>query len=178
ETTCRDAQGHEIAVELTATHLTDENDQSLGVSVILRDITDRKNRDMEIRRLNAYLNEQVIEQTRELAQKIDQLAQANVELRRLDLTRTEFVSVVAHQIRAPLTNMSGALERMQGACGSMTVTCTRMFVILNQQIGRLERLVKDVLSAARIEAGELGLHPEPISLLPVIHQVIDQTHAR
>jgi K+-sensing histidine kinase KdpD len=53
-----------------------------------------------------------------------------------------------------------------------------MFVILDQQVGRLDRLVNDTLSAARVEAGELVLQPEPISVLPVVQQVVEQTRAR
>jgi PAS domain S-box-containing protein len=178
ETTCRDANGREIAVELTATHLTDETGQSLGLSVILRDITERKHREEEIRRINASLNEQVAERTRELAQKVEELAWANADLEDLDRMRSEFVSVVSHQIRAPLTNMRGAVEHMQTTCSAVSPTCSRMFLILNQQTERLDRLVQDVLSAARLESGELVLHPEPISLLPIVNQVVEQTRAR
>jgi PAS domain S-box-containing protein len=178
ETLCRDRLGREIAVELTATHLTDDSGQSLGLAVILRDITERKQRDLEIRRLNASLNARVLEQTQELAQKIEELAGKNSRLRDLDRMRSEFVSITSHQIRAPLTNMRGATERMQSDCSAMTPTCTRMFAILEQQIGRLERLVRDVLNVTRIEAGELVIDPEPISLLPVVEQVVEQTRAR
>ena len=72
--------GRTITVELTANHLTDDNRQSVGTSVILRDVTERKHRDEEIRRLNASLNEQVAERTHELAEKVEQLARANAEL--------------------------------------------------------------------------------------------------
>jgi signal transduction histidine kinase len=74
------------------------------MSIILRDITDRKRREEEIRQLNFGLLEQVDERTRELAEKVDQLARANAELQQLDRTRSEFVSLVSHQLRAP-TNM-------------------------------------------------------------------------
>lgn len=178
ETNCRDAEGREVIVDLTATHLTDETGQSLGMSVILRDITDRKRREEEIRRLNASLNEQVAERTRELAEKVEELAWANADLQKLDQMRSEFVSLVSHQIRAPLTNMRGAAEHMQTNCGAINPTCSRMFVILKQQAERLDHLVRDVLSAARIEAGELVLHPEPISMLPIAQQVVEQTRAR
>ncbi len=178
ETTCRDANGREIAVELTATHLADETGHAFGMSVILRDITERKRREEEIRRINAGLNAQVAERTRELAEKVEELARANADLQNLDKMRSEFVSVVSHQIRAPLTNMRGAVEHMQTSCSAVNPTCSRMFLILDQQAERLDRLVQDVLSAARIETGELVLHPEPISLLPVVQQVVDQTRAR
>lgn len=179
ETTCRDARGHAVTVELTATYLSDEANQPLGMSVILRDVTERKRRDEEIRRLNASLSEQVAERTHELAEKVEELARANEALRKLDQTRSEFVSLVSHQIRAPLTNLRGAAERMQIDCGAqINTTCSRMFVIMQQQAERLDALVRDVLSAARLEAGELVLHSEPISVLPVVQQVVEQTRAR
>lgn len=149
-----------------------------GWSVILRDVTDRQRRDAEIRRLNASLNEQVAERTGELSDKVAQLARANAELQKLDQTRNEFVSLVAHQIRAPLTNMRGAVERMGNDCHVVNATCTRMFAIMNQQAERLDHLVRDVLNAARLEAGQMLMQAEPISLLPVVQQVADQTRAR
>ncbi len=178
ETMCQAVGGGQVAVELTATLLTGEAREPIGMSVILRDITDRKRREEEIRRLNVSLNEQVAERTRELAQKLEQLAQANAELQKLDQMRSEFVSLVSHQIRAPLTNMQGAAERMRADCPALTGTCTRMFAILEQQTARLDRLVQDVLNAARLEAGELVFDLEPISALPIVQQVVDQVRAR
>lgn len=178
ETVCRDRGGRAIQVEMTATRLTDDQGKPLGMSVILRDITNRKLREEEIRRLNASLNQQVAERTQELAQKVDELARANAELKKLDQMRSEFVSLVSHQIRAPLTNMSGAVQHIQADCQVINPTCTRMLDILNQQTARLERLVQDVLNTARLESGELSVHPEPLSIFPVIQQVVDQTRAR
>jgi PAS domain S-box-containing protein len=178
ETTCRDAAGRQVAVELTATHLTDEAGHYLGMSVILRDVTERKRRDAEIRRLNASLTEQVADRTRELAEKVEELARANTELQKLDRMRSEFVSLVSHQLRAPLTNMYGAVGHIEANCPGMTATCVRMLPILNQQVERLDRLVRDVLNMARIESGALVLEPEPMSLLPIVEQVVEQIRAR
>ncbi len=178
ETTVHDQAGRTVAVELTATRLHDEQGQPIGMSVILRDVTERKHREEEIKRLNANLSEQVAQRTHELAQKVEELAQANAQLKKLDQMRTEFVSLVSHQLRAPLTNMRGATERMMDRCGAINVTCSRMFTVLDQQVDRLDRLVQDVLSTTRIEAGELVLDREPISVLPVIQQVVEQTRSR
>jgi K+-sensing histidine kinase KdpD len=67
---------------------------------------------------------------------------------------------------------------MQAGCGVPNAACSRMFDILNQQAMRLDRLVQDVLNVARIEAEEVVLHREPISVLPVVKQVVEQTRAR
>jgi PAS domain S-box-containing protein len=185
EASCLGSDGRPIIVELTATHL-DGNGRGThskgaplsGISLILRDITLRKQREEEIRRLNASLNQQVAERTRELAEKVEELAEANAALQNVDQTRSEFMSVVSHQLRAPLTNMRGAVERMRADCQNVNPTCIRMFGIVAHQTGRLERLVQDVLNAARIEAGDLVFDPEPMSMLPTVQQVVDQMHAR
>jgi PAS domain S-box-containing protein len=177
ETTCRSVGGDQIVVELTATHLVDEG-KPLGMSIVLRDITDRRRRDKEIQRLNTRLNEQVAERTRELADKVEKLARANEDLHKLDQMRSEFVSLVTHQIRAPLTNMNGAAQRMQSSCRDVNPTCTRMFAIFDQQITRLDGLVQEVLNTARIETGEILLQSEPISVLPIVQQVVEETRAR
>jgi K+-sensing histidine kinase KdpD len=148
------------------------------MSIIMRDITARKQREEEIRRLNASLNQQVTDRTHELAEKVGELAQANADLQKLDQMRSEFVSLVSHQIRAPLTNIGGAVERIRNDCAAINPTCVRMFAILEQQTARLDRLVSDVLNAARIESGQLVLHQEPLSLLPVVNQVTEQVRAR
>lgn len=177
ETTCHDSAGRLVWIDLTATRLESPNG-SPAISVILRDITERKRREEEVQRLNVNLSEQVAQRTHELAEKVEALARANTELHKLDQMRMEFVSIVSHQIRAPLTNMQGAVERMESDCAVVNLTCKRMFNILSQQTNRLDRLVSDVLSAARIDAGDIVLHPEPISILPVAQQIVNQIGAR
>jgi len=178
ETTCHDSTGRLVWASLTAIRMETPDKLPANVSVILRDITERKRREEEVQKLNVNLGEQVAERTRELAEKVEALARANAELHKLDQMRMEFVSIVSHQIRAPLTNMQGAVERMESDCAAVNLTCKRMFDVLSQQTNRLDRLVSDVLSATRIDAGEIVLHPEPISILPVAQQIVNQVRAR
>lgn len=175
ETVCLAVDASPRDVEITGTKIPG---QLQGFSLIMRDITQRKQREQEIQKLNARLNQQVEERTHQLAEKMEQLAQANQELQKLDQMRSEFVSVVSHQIRAPLTNVQGAVERMQKDCLSLSPTCGRMFHIVEHQIDRLDRLVRDVLNTTRIESGELSLALEPISLQPVIQGCIREISSR
>ena len=178
ETNKNRRNGQNIVVELTGTHLVNQQGESRGISFILREITERKRREEEIRQLNETLNFQVAERTQELADKVGELDSANKELQKLDQTRSEFISLVSHQIRAPLTNMQGAVERMAADCDYINDTCGRMHPILEQQIARLDRLVHDVLNVSQIETGEISVNLEPLSIFPVIHQVVDQFQAR
>lgn len=178
ETSCRRADGQAILVELTATLLTGDDGIPPGMSIVLRDVTERKRREAEIRQLNASLNEQVAARTLELAVKVEELTLANDSLQDLDRSRSELISLVSHQIRAPLTNIDGAIQRMQTDCQLANQTCGRMFTILSQQVVRLDRLVQDVLNATRLEAGNILFQPEPISVLPVIEQIVDENRPR
>ncbi len=74
--------------------------------------------------------------------------------------------------------MNGAITHIKLNCDEMNSTCSRMVLIMSQQLERMDHLVRDVLNAARIEAGELILQREPISILPVTRQVVDQINAR
>ncbi len=163
--------GKNIHIEITATLLDDESVQPQGISVIIRDITQRKKREEQIQKLNESLNQQVIERTQELAEKVQELANANLELQKQDQIRSEFVSLVSHQIRSPLANMQGAVDRMKSQCNLQSPTCHRMSTIIEAQITRIDTLVHDVLNAARVEAGDIGYHLEPISLEPLINQL-------
>ena len=178
ETISKDIDNRSFAVDLTITRIRLDDQSELGYSIILRDITSRKQSEAQIRLLNDRLNRQAKERTVQLAEKIKELAAANHDLLTLDQVRSEFVSLASHQIRAPLTNLRGAVERMQNDCQVINPTCARMFVVMEQQAVRLERLVKDVLNAAKIEAGELTVELEPTSITPVVNQTIKQISAR
>lgn len=132
----------------------------------------------EVYRLNAELQQRVDERTRELREKNEALAAANAQLEELDRLKSEFVSLVSHELRAPLTNVRGAIELMEAGCPALNPTCTRMFKIVSEQIGRLGRMVDEVLNASRIEAGGLTLAREAVDVVWVADRVIDEFAAR
>lgn len=178
ETACRRVDGQSVLIELTATHMKNERGKTTGFSVIMRDITERKKREAEIHELNTHLNELVKVRTQELDEKIKELANANARLKKLDQTRSEFVSLVSHQIRAPLTNIRGAVEKLRGENGEIPNKSVSMLYIIDQQAERLDKLVRDVLNANQIETGHLILQKEPVSILPLIEQAVDQLRSR
>lgn len=132
----------------------------------------------EVYRLNVELQQRVDERTHELREKNEALAAANRQLQELDHLKSEFVSLVSHELRAPLTNMRGSLELMQGDCPALNSTCARMFAIVNAQINRLGRMVDEVLSVSRIEAGGLTLAREAVDVMWLADRAIDEFAAR
>jgi signal transduction histidine kinase len=132
----------------------------------------------EVYRLNIELQQQVEERTRELRAKADALTVANERLQELDRLKSEFVSLVSHELRAPLTNMRGAIELMEDGCPALSATCDQMFNIISEQIERLGRLVNDVLNVSRIEAGGLSLNYAAVDIVQIAERAVDDIAAR
>jgi len=75
------------------------------------------------------------------------------ELRRADQIRRDFVANVSHELRTPLTAIRGYIEAL--AEGDASADDSRRFLdIIARHARRMERLVKDLLRLARLDAGQ------------------------
>jgi PAS domain S-box-containing protein len=83
------------------------------------------------------------------------------EKRRVERLKNEFVSVVSHEMRTPLTSIKGALGLVDGgAFGTLADGARQMITIAATNADRLIRLVNDILDLERIESGRI----EPVRL--------------
>ncbi|MBT3190667.1 MAG: hypothetical protein HN965_01130 [Anaerolineae bacterium] len=64
----------------------------------------------ELESLNRNLEKLVTERTEALKLRNSELARANEELKQLDRLKSDFVSLVSHELRGPLTTLNGGLE--------------------------------------------------------------------
>ena len=74
------------------------------------------------------------------------------EIRRLEAVRRDFVANVSHELKTPLTSISGYAETMLGE-GTDPETSRRFLAIILDNARRMQHLVDDLLDLARIEAG-------------------------
>ena len=91
-----------------------------------------------------------------------------VEVERL---RAEFLAMVSHELRAPLTSIKGSTATVLGDPSTLsTAEVVQFFRIINHQADRMSRLIKDLLDVARIETGTLQIDPEPSSVASLVDQ--------
>ena len=70
--------------------------------------------------------------------------------------KSEFVSIVSHQLRSPLSNLAWWLEfLMSGRAGKIEESQTGYFQILKENSSRMQELVNDLLVVSRIDEGTL-----------------------
>ena len=86
-----------------------------------------------------------------------------------------FVADAAHELRTPLTALGGMVEMLQlGADRGDQTTVRRMLDTMDHEIGRLGRLVADLLTLSRLDA-EQPLVMAPVRLGPLVKEVANQT---
>ncbi len=114
-----------------------------------------------------------IEQKERLEKMSIQLAVANDELKRVDGAKSEFLSIVSHQLRTPLTAIKGYISMMiEGSYGKLLETQSTTLEKVFQSSERLIVLVNDLLNLNRIEDGRIIYTFAPVDMGQMIDDAI------
>jgi signal transduction histidine kinase len=108
----------------------------------------------------------------QLAYQNLELATANAELRRLDELKSTFVSVAAHELRAPLAAIQGYVEMLVDEdVGPLGVGQREYLEIVRNSTERLMHMTSSLLDVTRIEAGCVDLVLQPTNLPALVQRV-------
>lgn len=89
--------------------------------------------------------------------------------------KTEFINIVSHQLRSPLSNIRWAIELlMSGKLGRIEEKQTEYFRILKENSARMGELVSDLLVVSKLETGRLPLKKRKFSLVDLTKDLISQ----
>ena len=87
----------------------------------------------------------------------------------LERLRAEFLAMVSHELRAPLTSIKGSASTVLGSPADMDPAVVRQFFrIIEDQADHMHDLVADLLDVARIETGTLPVAPEPAEVAVLV----------
>ncbi len=99
-------------------------------------------------------------------------------LEELEKLRSEFMGIVSHEVKTPLTAIKGsAAMGLAGRDSMNAVQARELFEIIDEQADRVAELVNNLLDMTRIEAGSLAVSAEPMDLCTVLEE-IRETSAR
>ena len=108
------------------------------------------------------------------------LTAQNEELVRADQLKDEFIALVSHDLRTPLTSIIGYVELALDEDGSAPLDDERRryIQVVARSSDRLLRLVDDLLLAARLQSGRFMLTVDDADLEAVASEALDEMHAR
>ncbi len=125
--------------------------------------------------LYSHLEDLVEERTEELKTTNEKLEGANVQLKKLDASKSEFISIASHQLRSPLTAVKGYVSMMkEGDYGTIPPKQLRILDIVNTSNERLIALVNDLLNISRIESGKQKYDFKKGDLMKLAQEVVTQ----
>jgi signal transduction histidine kinase len=95
------------------------------------------------------------------------------QLERLNRAKSEFVSIVSHEFRTPLTGIQGFSEMMRDE--ELTLDEMREYAgDINKDAQRLNRMINEMLDLDRMESGRMTLHPERLDLNSIVSDTADR----
>jgi signal transduction histidine kinase len=175
--------------------------RQLGVQLKAR-LVELEHANATIHELNLNLQSRIDEATAELQQRMKELAQANddiaelfrnsqehvEQLQQLDRLKSRFLSMASHELKTPLTSISGLsqvlLRRMKRRLEEGPppeqewITEQQAHVdrlqLLNSQTARLGRLVDELLDVSRIESGKIDFQWAAVDLAELVTEVANR----
>ena len=126
----------------------------------------------ELERLNQTLEEKVLTRTNELKERNRELAAANEELKKVDQLKSDFVSLVSHELRGPLTTLNGGIELALQNTENIPPESRRIFEVMEHESKRLTKFVQTILDVSRLDAGKLIVNPSPVAVSPLLERAI------
>ncbi len=150
ELTARSRDGKKTVVSINATTFYDRDRKLQGVFAAARDITERKRLDQVLQEKNIEL-----ESARSVAEKAN-------------LSKSDFLSSMSHELRSPLNAILGFAQLMESGSPLPTATQKASIDQILKAGWYLLELINEILDLALIESGRLSLSLEPMSLVNVM----------
>lgn len=186
ETTVIDRKGQEIPILLSLRPVQPGGNDRLSMAGTAHDLREQKrqqaalqsayeqltNAHEALESLNAQLEQKVNEKTANLKEAYTRLEEQNLALQKLDQLKSDFVSLVSHELRAPLTNINGGIELVLSR--KLPPKTAQTLALVQAEIDRLTRFVETILDISALDAGRIPLYPGPISIKMVAHKIEQQ----
>lgn len=111
---------------------------------------------------------------REIVRRQQRQAELEIRLdaeRQLSKAREDFIANASHELRTPLTSIYGIAQLLREEPG-MPITAEEMIDIINSEATDLNRMVEDLLTTARLAAGQLRFEPEHVETAGEVEKII------
>jgi PAS domain S-box-containing protein len=183
EVTAMRAGGEEFPAELAITQ-TRLGERPL-FTAYLRDISERRAMEAQLRELNQQLEAKIKERTEELVWSNLRLLETQEELQatlraeqELGELRANFVSTVSHEFRTPLGIILSSAELLDAHHEKLDAEERREHLrTIYDAVKRMSELMEEVLVFHKLDAGGEEWELEPLDLVALCRRLVDEVHS-
>jgi PAS domain S-box-containing protein len=167
--------GRIIPAEVVSGKVMDERHEMAAIVSVVHDLTKAVENERlagELTKLNEGLESRIREATEELEERNRQLEWQSQELERAYRLKSQFLASMSHELRTPINALLGYTSLMQdqiyGALNERQEEALSRMYMASQH---LLELVNDILDLAKIEAGKMPVHVEPVDIGHLIREL-------
>ena len=100
------------------------------------------------------------------------------DVEELERLRAEFLAMVSHELRVPLSSIKGSATTILDSVADLDPAVVRQFVrIMGDQADHMNEMVSDLLDVARIETGTLPVSPGPAEVAALVNRRQERSSA-
>jgi len=109
----------------------------------------------------------------EIKKAREELEKKNIELKKMDQLKSDFVSTVSHELRTPLSiTKEGISIILEGIIGDLNEKQRKILDTSRENIERLTRIINELLDISKIESGKTELRMEQVNICEIVDHVI------
>lgn len=162
--TYRRADGREIALDEIPLARTLNTGETVRLEEIVMQVPDGRS-------VTALINATPIYSEKGEIDSVVVTMQDMTPLEEMERLRAQFMGMVSHEMRTPLTSIKGSVDTLLDDAASLDPAEMREFHrVISEQTDRMRSLINDLRDAARIETGTLSVAPEPSDVAVMVDE--------
>jgi len=148
--------GEKRVGRIHATPIRDNNGIIIGDLVIISDITENKKAEDEL------------EESRRMIEL------HNIQLKKLDQLKFEFLNITSHELRTPMAAIKGYVQMLlRQTLGELNAEQNKALDVVLRNTNRLDRLIRDILDVSQLETGNIKFILNKTNLTELIRDVYE-----
>jgi len=125
----------------------------VGIQIITRNITERKNAEEKIKR-------------------------QNIQLKKLDHIKTDFLNTTSHELRTPVASIKGYIQMLlKQTLGEISEEQKKALEVILRNTNRLDHLIQDILDISRLESGTMKFVTEKTDVTKMVKEIAETMQA-
>ncbi len=127
-------------------------------------------RTAELEKANKELKNEIIE--RKKAE--ERIKKQNIQLKKLNRIKSDFINVTSHELRTPITGIKGYVQMLlKQSLGEISKEQKSALEVVLRNSNRLDHLVQDVLDISQLQSGTMRFTPEPTDVGKMVDEAVE-----
>jgi PAS domain S-box-containing protein len=142
--------------QLSANVVKNEENDPICMMASFIDITARKKAEEKLRKSQMRIEQQ------------------NIQLKKLDKLKSNFLNITSHELRTPMCSMKGYVQMLlKKTLGDITEEQKRGLMVILRNVDRLDNLIQDILDISRLESGTMKFITEITDIYKMVGEVAE-----